>query len=117
MNKPMKITMWVALGLLFILAFGWITMSLWNWLVPDLFHGPVINFYQALGLLLLSKIIFGFGGKGGGHRGGMHWKQKYYRKMHGMTPEEREIFKAKIREKWCYRDQTSATDQQGHTNV
>jgi hypothetical protein len=87
-------------------------MSLWNWLIPALFSGPVITFWQALGLLLLSKIIFGFGGGGkrwGGHyRRGGHWKQHYYQhKMSGMTPEDRERFKRKMWEKWCVKVEDS----------
>ena len=36
----------------------YVLMLLWNWLVPDLFSGPEITFWQAAGLLLLSKILF-----------------------------------------------------------
>ena len=51
------------LGLLAITLLGVVTMLLWNWLVPDLFNGPVITYWQALGLLVLSKILFwGWGG-------------------------------------------------------
>jgi hypothetical protein len=107
MNKAVKIVKWTLACVFFVLLFGYITMILWNWLVPALFNGPVIHFWQALGLLLLSKILLGgFGGKhwGGGHRSG-HWKQGYYQKLAGMTPEDRERFKAKMKQKWCSRDQ------------
>lgn len=51
------------LGVLFITAFGYLLMYLWNWLMPLIFGLPVITFWQALGLCLLSKILFGgFGG-------------------------------------------------------
>jgi hypothetical protein len=108
MKKVLKVVMWTALCVLFALLFGYVTMLLWNWLVPALFSGPVINFWQALGLLVLSKILFGsFGGGkhcGCGHRSGGHWKSRYYEKMSGMSPEDRERFKAKMKEKWCSRD-------------
>ncbi|MCI2088474.1 MAG: hypothetical protein LKK21_09465 [Prevotella sp.] len=45
-------------------------MLLWNWLMPVIFGLTVINFWQALGLLLLSRILFGsfrFGRSGIGH--------------------------------------------------
>ena len=46
---------------------GWIVMLLWNWLMPALFTGAqTIGFAQALGVLLLSKILFG--GFHGRHR-------------------------------------------------
>jgi hypothetical protein len=44
------------IGLLIFVLF--ITMYLWNSLIPILFHGPVISFWQTAGLIILSKIIF-----------------------------------------------------------
>jgi hypothetical protein len=35
------------------------TWLLWNWLMPELFGLPSINFFQAFGLLLLSGFLFG----------------------------------------------------------
>jgi len=86
--------------------FSWITMLLWNWLVPVLFGGPVISFGQALGLLILTKILtFGFGGRRHWNhdRGwaGPPWKQRFYEKISSLSPEEREAFKQKMRDKWC----------------
>lgn len=115
MNKGLKILKWTVIGILFVIVFGGVTMLLWNWLVPDLFNGPTINFWQALGLLLLSKILLsGFGGKGG-HGG--HWKQKYANKLASMSPEERERFKNRIREKWCSRDHGTSDSKTDTSNV
>lgn len=89
----------------FVLLFGFGTMHLWNWLVPSLFHGPIINFCQAMGLLILSKILFGsFGGKHGrgghcGHNGRNHWKHKMQERFGNMTPEEKEKFKQRFKDK------------------
>jgi hypothetical protein len=48
---------------------GALVMLLWNWLAPALFGLRLINFWQALGLLALCRILFGgFGLGGGGHR-------------------------------------------------
>jgi hypothetical protein len=75
-------------------------LYLWNWLVPVLFHGPVIDFWQALGLLVLSKILFRgfFGMRGGRHGGpmGHHWRKRWEEKYRNMTPEQRE----ELRKKW-----------------
>jgi len=107
MNKGVKFLAFVALGVLAILVIGFVTMSLWNWLVPVLFNGPFITFWQALGLLLLSKILFsGFGGKrhchsNHGPQSENHWKNKFYNKFSSMTPEERSALKEKMKEKWC----------------
>jgi len=98
MKKIVKIALIIPLVLLAIALFGWVTMSLWNWLIPELFHGPVLTFWQALGLLVLSKILFsGLGGKSGGHR----WKHNWRKKLSRMSPEERERFKQKFEERWC----------------
>ena len=47
---------------IFVLLFGYVIMLLWNWLMPDLFGLATITFWQALGIGLLSKLLFGFGG-------------------------------------------------------
>jgi hypothetical protein len=63
-------------------------MLLWNSLVPVLFRGPRLEYWQALGLLLLSRILFG-GLRGRGWHG--HWRQRMWReRWESMTPEERE---------------------------
>ena len=64
-------------------------MLLWNSLVPALFRGPPLEYWQALGLLLLSRILFGgLRGRGGWHG---HWRQRMWReRWENMTPEERE---------------------------
>jgi hypothetical protein len=48
------------IGLLCIVAvlLGYPLMLLWNWLMPDLFNLPVISFWQAIGLNILSSILF-----------------------------------------------------------
>src|SRR5688572_5537008 len=108
MNKGKFFIKCVVGGVIAIVLFGWITMALWNWLVPELFNGPLITYWQALGLLLLSKILFwGFGGKRYGynhqsHEGAAsHWKHRAYEKFSSMSPEDREAFKQKMKDKWC----------------
>jgi hypothetical protein len=39
--------------------FGWLVMLLWNWLMPHLFHLPIITFWQSFGLVILAKLLFG----------------------------------------------------------
>jgi hypothetical protein len=80
-------------------------MTLWNWLIPVLFSGPIISFGQALGLLLLSKILFGGFGRSGGWRGGQ-WRQKMEERWKNATPEERERWKHRWGKK--FEDPTTA---------
>lgn len=77
-----------------IFIFGGAVMLLWNWLLPPIFAIGAITFWQAVGILVLSKILFS-GFKGGHshskyHRDGYYWKEKW---MH-LTPEEKERMKA-----------------------
>ena len=75
-----------------IAVLGWMVMALWNWVVPALFiGGRSIDYLHAMGLLILSRILFGgFRGHGGCH-GRRHW-----RRWERMTPEERENFQKNI---------------------
>src|SRR5258708_6622839 len=57
---------WVRRGLKFAViggvagtVFGFVVMSLWNWLAPAVFGLRTITLWQALGILILSKILFG----------------------------------------------------------
>lgn len=116
MNKGLKIVMWVGLGILFVALIGLLTMNLWNWLMPTLFGLPAINLLQTFGLLLLSKILFGFGGKSGG--GARHWKMKkqMYDKFQSMSPEDRERFKNRMKEKWCRSEEKASTENTDTSN-
>ncbi len=80
-----------------VFGFGWVVMTLWNWLLPALFGVGVISFWQALGILVLAKILFG-GFKGcHGHSKHHHSpaSHDWHHKWMQMTPEERETMKAK----------------------
>ena len=87
--KCWKIGVLVVAG---VAALGWVVMALWNWLMPALFSGAhEISYLQAIGLLLLSKILFG-GFRGHGCHG--RWQRN---RLEQMTPEEREKFQAGLR--------------------
>lgn len=77
------------------IVFGAIVMGLWNAILPAVIGVKTITFTQALGILVLSKILFGgFGNRGGWKRGGgADWKSSMRDKFANMTPEEREKFK------------------------
>jgi hypothetical protein len=83
----------VAFAAVAVAALGYVVMSLWNWLVPALFAGAaVIGFWQAIGLLVLCRILVG-GLRGRGMHG-MHWRHRMRERWEQMTPEEREKFRA-----------------------
>ena len=78
------------MAVLAVTVFGFVVMSLWNWLMPALFGLHEITFWQALGLLILSKILFG-GFRGGPGHGG-DWRRRMQDRWQKMTPEERNQF-------------------------
>ena len=66
-----------------------IVMLLWNAVIPTLFVGAnAIDYLHAVGLLVLSRILFGGFRGNGGWRGRGHWGR-----LQAMTPEEREQFR------------------------
>jgi hypothetical protein len=77
-----------------LMVFGFVVMGLWNWLGPAVFGARTINFWQALGILVLSKILFG-GFRGHPGYGG-HWRRRMSARWEQMTPEERERFRQGI---------------------
>ena len=83
------------LGLLVITGFSAIVMVLWNLLIPQLFGLKFINFWQALGLFALTRILFGhFGGGKPGERPGNDLRRNNHirEKWLEMTDEERKDF-------------------------
>lgn len=95
------------LGLaLFVFIGGEVVRQLWNWLMPTLFGWPPVTFWQALGLLVLCRILFGGWGSRTTHgRQGMRRKvadriaDRVADRMERMTPEERERFRQRLRER------------------
>ncbi len=80
---PIAIALFVWLG-------GEVVMYLWNWLLPMLFGLHVITFWQAIGILILSRILFGGWAGGGNHSGHRERKRWHWQRM---SPEEHEKFK------------------------
>jgi hypothetical protein len=69
---------------IFALVFGWLVMILWNWLMPSIFRLGEIGYWQAFGIVILAKLIFG-GIGGGRHHGRGHgpWKGNPWEGKHG----------------------------------
>jgi hypothetical protein len=87
--KGKRIIGFVLFGGAALFALTAIVMYLWNFAaVPALGLG-MINYWQAMGLLVLSKILF----TGIGPRRGSHHRHKHWKKWREMSPEDREAFK------------------------
>jgi hypothetical protein len=90
--KGLKFALFAAL---FFTVFSFVVMRLWNWLMPALFGGHEISFWQAVGVLVLSKILFGgFRGGPGRHLFSRH---RMTERWEAMSPEEREKFRQGMR--------------------
>jgi Ca2+/H+ antiporter, TMEM165/GDT1 family len=98
--KGIKILLFVVVATF---VFGFLVRGLWNWLMPSLFGLHEISFAQALGLFLLAKILFGGFHRGGGRGPGRMWRHKMKERWEGMSEEEREKFRAGMRDRggWC----------------
>ena len=91
--KGIRIAIFVIIGAA---VLGFIVKGLWNVLIPPIFGWHTITFWQGIGLLLLSKILFGgFHRHGGPGRG--RWQQRMKDRWEQMTPEEREKFRNGMR--------------------
>ena len=91
-------------GALLVFVGGEVVMHLWNWLLPPLFGWRLLTFWQALGLLVLCRVLFGgLGGHGPGPR--RHWKGR----CRNMSPEEREKFRHAMSEGYSFGSGEKAT--------
>ena len=109
-KKGFKYAGFGVLGIAGLILFTFVVMWLWNWLVPELFNGPVLGYWQTLGLLILSKILFS--GIGGGSSKSSHsrkyrceddfpksrWRQKYEAKMNGKVEEAGDVDEVTVTE-------------------
>jgi hypothetical protein len=92
-NRGKWILKFAVIAVLAVAAVGWAVMGLWNWLGPELFGWHPIGFVQALGLLILCRILVG------GFRGGFgaHRRARFEERLAQMSPEERDRFRAGMR--------------------
>ncbi|MGF1559923.1 MAG: hypothetical protein ACFCUL_12615 [Flavobacteriaceae bacterium] len=58
-RSAIKIFLMIVAAIVFLLLFGYGFMLLWNWLMPEVFGLPLLNYWQAVGILFMSKILFG----------------------------------------------------------
>lgn len=59
-KRGVKHVVWgIAVVLAFVLVFGLFVQLLWNWLMPAIFGLRPITYLQAIGLLLLIRVLFG----------------------------------------------------------
>ncbi len=100
MPGPVKFFFFALVAAIFVLAMAAVVMFLWNLILPDLLDVKEIRFWQAFGLLLLSRILFG-GFPGGAKRKAGHFKRsrEWKQRWMSMTEEERHEMRRKWKER------------------
>lgn len=105
-NKKGKFLFIIPCVIILALLFVWGVQLLWNVLIPELFGMKTISFWQAFGILLLSKILFGgFRFKGRGNR--ICNKRDFNSPCRHMTDDDRSKFK----EEWKRRFSSVCQDR------
>src|SRR6202050_1110376 len=91
-RRGAKVILILPLVVAFLAVVGAAVMLLWNALVPQLFHGPQLGYWQAVGLLALSRVLFG-GWRGHGWRGHRHGLRERWGQMTagGRAPVREEV--------------------------
>jgi len=91
---------WIILGIIaaagFAFLLGSIVMLLWNWLMPLIFGLGIINYWQAVGIIILAKILFGGFGHHKSANNNHNFKEKFRNKH--IKPSKSDF------EKWKFYD-------------
>ncbi len=107
---PLKIVFFALVFAAFVLAMGWVVMLLWNFILPGTIGVQPLTYWKALGLLVLTKILFG-GFRGRPGPWGSDRKRKWRKKWMNMSDEERQQFKSKWKAHCRKRGYISEKDQ------
>jgi hypothetical protein len=82
--KVLVVLGFAILGFGALALFGWVTMLLWNWIVPETFGLKSLTYWKAWGLFLLCSILFkgvGSSSSGEGKRSERKRKEQLRRYM------------------------------------
>lgn len=102
----------------FLALFTFAVHQLWNCVLVDVLAVKAITYWQALGILVLAKILFGgFPHRRGGPCGHIH-EHMMAKRMESATPEEREKIREEMRRRfgdwprplWCCSDDKKSED-------
>lgn len=109
-SKLLRFILFLLMFCFFIVLLSFLAMTLWNNVLVAVIHVSVINFWQALGLIALSRILFGgFPGKPGwaGHGRRRREMEEMRNKWFNLSPEERKNFKQNWKSR-CGGEQTAS---------
>src|SRR6476469_2300348 len=120
MERRHRFRVFIPIAILAVIAlFSFIVMGLWNGILAGVLHVSMINCWQALGILVLSKILFGGlpGGRWGRHdHRGHEGRKEMLKKWKTMTPEEREQCKEQYRNR-CWDIKRQERDEKTNAGI
>jgi hypothetical protein len=93
--KTLRVFKYIGFGILgigFIFLVIWGVMALWNGLIPAIFNGPELTYWQTFGLFFLAKILLTGIAPQGGHdkKPRKEWRSKFDRKF-GRCADDAEV--------------------------
>lgn len=109
----------------FLAVFTYAVYALWNGVLAEVLPVKAVTYWQALGLLVLSKILFGGFPHRGGHCCSFH-ERMMARHFGSATPEEREKMRDEMRSRfgdrwpgsrWCCGDEGGSDKTGGVTDT
>jgi hypothetical protein len=85
----------------FVFGIAAVVMLLWNALIPNILHLGTISYWQAFGLIILTRILFGSFRCGQGSHQGKYTHMSHFRhKWINMSEEDRKKYKEEWK-KYC----------------
>ena len=104
----------VVLALIVVGGMGWAVLHLWNWLMPEVFGLRAVSFWQAVGLMALSWILFGGPGWMGPRSPRRYaYSRGDWQRWQQMTPEQRAAFREGLRGQWGDRHTPESEAKEG----
>jgi Ca2+/H+ antiporter, TMEM165/GDT1 family len=96
-HKPFnrKFLFFIPIGIAFVFLLPAAVMWLWNTILPGVIGVKTITYWQAAGIFVLSKLLFGHFGGGGGHR-----RKTGKEKGPGFSEEDKQKFREEMQKRF-----------------
>jgi len=76
-----------------------VVMTIWNAILPDVIGVTEVNYWQMLGIIFLSRLLFG-ASKFGNNKHKRNRRKHFKDKFMNMSDEEKENFKSEWKSRW-----------------
>lgn len=117
-RRPARVAFFVLMLAAAAAAAGALVMALWNAVLVDALGAKPLGYWQALGLLLLCRVLFGkWGPRRMGPPGAAGGRAAWGEKWGAMSPEQRASFRTHWKARCAAPDGAKTTPPAGDTNV